>query len=186
MFSLAFGQQTSTPTTPPRTDERLALCNVGSLPPDIQRHLKEDFGSWRVQEPTDLSVLARERWEAEKPLACPGIANGQFENTKAASYAVLLVPKGHADAGYRFLVFSPKGGQLSYDISVVEHSDGGEASYYFIHKVPVSKFFGQASRRKFGAHTSDCILFLGSGKKGYEADVYFWSNGSYQHQPVDY
>jgi len=48
------------------------LCDVGSLPQDIQDRLKGEYGSWKVQESADLSKHARERWEAEKPPACPG------------------------------------------------------------------------------------------------------------------
>jgi hypothetical protein len=45
------------------------LCSVGSLPEDIQSRLKEEYGSWKVQEPVGLSKRARERWES--PLRSP-------------------------------------------------------------------------------------------------------------------
>src|SRR6202035_1531133 len=105
--ALAFGQQESSLPAPAKPSEGPVLCKVGSLPPDVQSRLKGDLGSWKVQEPADLSPRAHERWESEKPLQCPGIAVGQFEKAKTPSYAVLLVPQGHADAGYKFLVFSP-------------------------------------------------------------------------------
>jgi hypothetical protein len=158
---------------------------VGSLPPDVQIRLKGEFGSWKVQEPADLSPRAHERWESEKPLQCPGIAVGRFENAKTPSYAVLLVPQGHADAGYKFLVFGPKAGQLSYEMRAVDSGDSGAANF-FIHRVRISKFFDEQSRKKFQAHTREGILLVDSAEKEYEADVYFWSGGSYRHQPVDY
>src|SRR5437899_4630286 len=91
-----------------RANQSPTLCKVESLPSDIQNRLKEEYGSWKIQEPADLSQRARERWESEKPQECPGIAVGHFESAKTPSYAVLLVPMGHADGGYRFLVFSQK------------------------------------------------------------------------------
>ncbi len=180
----AFGKQASPPTA--RTDNGVALCKGESLPPEIQSRLKAEFGSWRLQAPADLTALARERWESEKPTACPGMAVGQFERGKQQSYAVLLVPKLHADSGYKFLVFAPQAAQPAYDMRLVDLSDSSGASYYFIHTVQVRKFFNEVSRRKFGVQSSECILFVGSGQEGYEADVYFWTNGNYQHQPVDY
>jgi hypothetical protein len=182
--ALTFGQQASLPTA--RADRGVALCKVEILPPYVQSRLKAEFGSWKPQEPADLTTLAHERWESEKPLACPGIAVGQFEKGEKQSYAVLLVPRAHADAGYRFLVFTPRASQPDYDVKFVEQSDSGGASYYFIHTVRVSKLFDEVSRRKFNVQSSDCILLVGSGEEGYEADVYFWTSGSYQHQPVDY
>src|ERR1700721_3101774 len=111
-----------------------SLCALGYLPSEIQSQLKRDFGSWRVQEAADLGRHARARWEGEKPLECPGIAVGKFENGKMPSYAVLLVPQGHANAGYRFLVFSPQSGQPSYEMRVVDQSDKGGAANFVIHK----------------------------------------------------
>ena len=71
---LIFGQKSAC------ASEGQNLCNVGSLPQDIQSRLKEEYGSWKVQEPADLSKHAHERWESEKPLGCPGIAMGHFES----------------------------------------------------------------------------------------------------------
>jgi hypothetical protein len=149
--ALVFGQQTASANQSP------TLCKVGSLPSDIQNRLKESYGSWKIQEPTDLSQRAHERWESEKPLECPGIVVGHFESAKTPSYAVLLVPTGHADAGYRFLVFSQKAGQPAYETRLVEKLDQNGAANYFIHRTPISKFFDEPSRKKFQAHTVDGI-----------------------------
>jgi len=91
------------------------LCRLDSLPPAIQRHLREEYGSWRVQEAANLSPRARGRWESEKPLGCPGMAVGHFESAQTLAYALLLVPVGHADAGYMFVVFSQKAGQSGFE-----------------------------------------------------------------------
>jgi hypothetical protein len=165
---------------------RGAVCNSSALPSDITKHIKNEFSSWKIQEPTDLSPRARGRWEAEKPLECPGIAAGRFEGANRLSYAVLLVPVGHADGGYRFLIFSRKSSQPSYEVTVVEQWDGGGAANYFIHRVRISKFFDAQSRKRFQAQTIEGILFADSAEKEYEIDVYFWSNGSYKHEWVDY
>ena len=166
--------------------QALVLCQLDSLPPVIQRHLREEYGSWRIQEPADLSQRAHEAWEPEKPLACPGIAIGHFESAKTLSYAVLLVPRGHADEGYRFLAFSQKPGQQRYEIRVLDKLDEKGAANYYIQSAPISKFFDGPSRRKFQAYTKDGILLTDSGENEYGVEVYFWSAGRYRREPIDY
>jgi hypothetical protein len=177
---LIFGQKSAC------ASEGQNLCNVGSLPQDIQSRLKEEYGSWKVQEPADLSKHAHERWESEKPLGCPGIAMGHFESAKTLSYALLLVPTEHPDGGYRFLVFSPKPDQPTYEVRLVEKLDQNGASNYFIHRTPINKFFDEPSRKKFQAHTVDGILLVDSAENEYGVEVYFWSGGRYRHEPIDY
>lgn len=84
-----FAQQGSSPPAPAKPSEESALCKPGSLPQDVQSRLKTKFGSWKIQEPADLSPRAHERWESEKPLACPGIAVGQFEIAKMLLISLL-------------------------------------------------------------------------------------------------
>ena len=90
---LAFGQQ-------PASKQESSFCRLDSLPTAIQHRLKQEYGSWRVQEVANLSQRAHGRWESEKPLRCPGIAVGDFESAQTPSYALLLVPTVNADAGY--------------------------------------------------------------------------------------
>lgn len=163
-----------------------APCKAESLPSDIQNRLKAEYGSWKIQEPANLTKSAEERWEAEKPLGCPGIAVGHFESAKTPSYAILLVPTAHADAGYTFLVFSQKPGQPEYDVRVVDKLDKNGASNYFIHSTRISKFFDQPSRKKFEAHALDGILLVDSGENEYGVAFYFWSGDNYRYEPVDY
>jgi hypothetical protein len=164
-----------------------SLCALSYLPSEIQNRLKEEYGSWKIQEPTDLSQRAREAWEPEKkPLACPGIAVGHFESAKSLSYAVLLVPTGHPDEGYRFLVFSQRLGQPGYEVRVLDKLDKKGAANYYVQSAPISKFFDEASRKKFQAHTTDGILLTDSGENEYGVEVYFWSGGNYRHEPIDY
>ncbi len=160
-------------------------CNLGSLPSDIRNRLKSDFGPWKVQEPENLSEHARKTWAGKKPPACPGIAVGLFQAVKTPSYALLLVPVDHPDAGYRFLVFSHKTGLSSYEATVVEQSDDHGASNYFIRKVLISKFFGEQATRKFQVQATEGIVMTDSAAQEYEADIYFWSDGRYRQEPVD-
>ena len=169
-----------------RANEKPELCKPESLPSEIQNRLKEEYGSWKIQEPTDLSQRAREAWEPVKPPTCPGIAVGHFESAKSLSYAVLLVPTGHPEEGYRFLVFSQKLGQPGYEVRVLDKLDEKGAANYYIQSTPISKFFDEASRKKFQAHTMDGILLTDSGENEYGVEVYFWSGGRYRHEPIDY
>jgi hypothetical protein len=176
---LAFGQQ-------PASKQESSLCGVDSLPAAIQHHLKQEYGSWRVQEVANLSPLAHGRWESEKPLGCPGIAVGYFESAQTLSYAFLLVPAVNAGAGYRFVVFSQQPGQSDYEAKVLGKMDEDGATNCFVRGTPIGKFFDQASKKRFNAHTKDVILLFDSAAKEYEVDVYYWSEDHYRNNPVDY
>ena len=180
LSELLFGQEAA------HSSQGSARCRLDSLPSPIQNRLQEQYGSWKIQEPADLSPHAHERWEAEKPLACPGIASGHFESTKTPSYAILLVPAEHADKSYRLLVFNREPGKPGYANNLIEKSDEQGASNYFIHNTPISKFFDEQSRKKFQAHAPDGILVLESAENEYGVEVYFWSGGRYRHEPVDH
>jgi hypothetical protein len=95
-------------------------------------------------------------------------------------------PSGHADGGYRFLVFSQKAGQPAYEAKLVDKLDQNGAANYFIYRTPISKFLDESSRKKFQSHTVDGILLVDSAENEYEVEVYFWSDGRYRHEPIDY
>src|SRR5215469_207322 len=185
MVALLFRQLGSLSPVAAKTTEESTSCSLASLPADLQTRLKADYGSWKIQEAQTLSEHARKTWEGKKPPACPGVAVGLFQGSKTPSYAVLLVPVDHPDAGYRFLVFTRKDGQPSYEATVVEQSDDKGASNYFIRQVAVTKFFNEASKRKFQVQAAEAILMVDSAETEYEADLYYWSNGRFQQQPVD-
>src|SRR6266513_492935 len=176
LSALLFGQESA-------RANQIPTCKVDSLPSDIQNRLKDEYGTWKIQEPTDLSQHAHGRWESEKLLECPGIAVGHFDSAKTPSYAILLVPAAHADGGYRFLVFSEKAGQPTYEARLLDKLDQNGAANYFIHSAPISKFFDEPSRKKFQAHTVDGILLVDSAENEYGVEVYFWSGGPYRHEP---
>jgi hypothetical protein len=58
-IALAFGQPGIVLPIPPKPSEGSALCKLESLPSEIQNRLKEEYGSWKIQEPTDLSQRTR-------------------------------------------------------------------------------------------------------------------------------
>jgi hypothetical protein len=155
------------------------------LPTSIRAILSKKFPDWRVQTPKDLGKLASARWKAEKPSTCPGIARGDFAGDKEPSYAVLLVPQGQGKNGYRFLAFRQIDG-TSYSAITLDKSEEEPSNNFFIHAASVGRFFDESSRRKFHPEGKDVSLLVDCGDNEYEADVYFASNGAYQHQPVDY
>jgi hypothetical protein len=55
LLALVFGKGAG------RANQSPTLCKVESLPSDIQNRLKSDFGSWKIQEPADLSQLPGKR-----------------------------------------------------------------------------------------------------------------------------
>jgi hypothetical protein len=181
--ALVFGQAGSLGLA--KAAEEPASCNPVSLPSDIQSRLKKDFGLWKIQESENLSENARKTSAGRKPPACPGIAMGLFQDAKTSSYAVLLVPVSQPNAGYRFLVFSRKTGELSYEPTVIEQFDDHGSSNYFIRKVSISDFFDAESKKKFQVQATEGIEMIDSAENEYGAEIYFWSNGHFRREPVD-
>src|SRR5262247_927828 len=107
-----------------------SLCRLEVLPQDFQRVIATKFSAWKIQEPSNLAPNAKGRWEAEKPLACPGIAVGEFETAGKPSYAVLLVPKNDPGSAYKVLVHAPA---LPDHLRTLEEWDKGQAANFFIH-----------------------------------------------------
>jgi hypothetical protein len=161
-------------------------CKIDDFPETVQDQLKADLASWKIQEPDDLTRRARERWQAEKPLRCPGLAIGKFERNDASGYAVLLVPRNRSMSGHKFLIFGPMERPTAYRQRAVDQSNGIGSGDFFIRTVAIGKFFDAASRIKFRVQTPEGILLVDAGEKEYEADIYFWTNGKYEQQPVDY
>lgn len=183
---MAFCKQNSPSLQPGKHAEESVLCNLGSLPADIQNHLKKEYGSWKVQEPSNLTASAHEIWKSERPLRCPGITMGHFDKAKSSSYAIFLVPKKQNGQGYKFLIFSPISGQPSYGMTTLDESGDAGSGGLFIRTVGVSKFFDEKSKMKFQVQASEIILVVDSAENEYEADVYFLAKGGYRREPVDY
>lgn len=171
---------------PTKGTEKPVDCTSHLVPRQVEDTLRVQFGSWKIQDLDNLSSNARASWEAEKASGCPGVAVGQFEGTESASYAVFLVPAERPETSYKLVIFTRANRQPFYHMRVVEQSARGGARNFFIRTANVGKFFDGASRKKFHVWTKDCILQVDSGKDEYEADVYFWAEGAYRHEPVDY
>jgi hypothetical protein len=161
-------------------------CKVESLPEGVQNNLKTKFQQWRIQEPSDLTQTARERWAGEKSLRCPGIASGEFENEKSTFYAVLLVPRTRSIMGYRFIVFGPNDGTAGHGAQIVDKSNDTAPGNLFIRNVAIGKFFSSTSKRKFHVLAREGILMADSGADEYEVDIYFWTGSKFDHSPIDY
>ena len=82
-------------------------------------------------------------------------------------------------------MFTPVRDKVSYNMTVLDEATD-DASDVFIHREQVAKFFDQKSIAKFRVDADELILFADAGEKNYETDVYFWGNGGFQHQPIDY
>jgi len=109
---------------------------------------------------------------------------GRFEGADN-SYAVLLVPTDNPDTAYKLLVFTASASKLADTLKSVEQWDKGGASNYFIHQIKIKDFFSPDWVRKLHVKTKDGILFVDAGDTEYEADIYFWADGQYRHEPTD-
>lgn len=164
-------------------DELLGLCRVDALPQDIRGSLSRNFGAWKVQEPTDLSLRARTRWGAERPLTCPGIAAGHFQDPKNASYALLLIPANHVSSAFKLLIYTQQSGQPYYGFKAVGQQDAG-ASDVFISTVPTGRFFDSASKWVTHSKVTEAVMLVDSAAT--ESFVYVWADASYDRTQVNY
>jgi len=181
---MGFGQER--PSVPVRVNPNdEAVCKLTDLPSQIRGQLRGEFGSSKVQAPSDLNPIARVRWEAERPLKCPGIAKGRFGGQVTVSYSLLLVPSTRARSGYTIVVFTPKPGESGFKGQIVDQQALGSADNLFIRTVPIGKVFNEQWRRRLGAK-AEGILRISAAEKEYQADVYFWSNGRFESETIDY
>jgi hypothetical protein len=169
-----------------QADNKIPLCSTKDFPVQLQNQLKDKFGSWKIQDESSLALFTKQRWQSEKPLECPGIAMGSFESADHVSFALLLVPKNNADAAYKLVLFTRGTNESSNAIKVVEEWDKGGASHYFVHKTEISKFLSRDWVTKLHVKTNDGILIFDAAESEYGTDIYFWADGQYRHQWVDY
>jgi hypothetical protein len=71
-------------------------------------------------------------------------------------------------------------------MTVVEKSDEQGASNYFVRKVSIRNFLSEESKTRFQVKANEAILKVYSSDQEYESDIYFWSNGHYRQEPVDF
>lgn len=167
----------------PRRASGRNLCGVNRIPAEVRRLLKKRAGGWILQDVDRLSASARDRWAAEKPPSCPGLAIGRFEST-TVSYGLLLVPRKTSTKGYRLLVLTRLAGH--YRIREAEASKSADSTNFFIHSIPISHFFDLRAKRRFNIRFPAGIVLVDSGRGEYESDMFFWSGGAYHSQPVHY
>jgi hypothetical protein len=168
---------------PGEPEELLDLCKSDSLPQDIRGSLSRNFAAWKILEPADLTARARTRWGSERPLTCPGIAAGHFQDAKSASYALLLIPADHSTTAYRLLVFTQQSGHEFYGFKALGQVDSG-ASDVFVKAVPTVRFFEATSKWVAHSHVSEAVMLIDSAVT--QAALYIYADMSYEREPVGY
>jgi hypothetical protein len=164
-------------------DELSALCKVESLPPDIRGSLTRNFSSWKIQEPADLSPRARTRWGEARPLTCPGIAAGHFQDPKNASYAVLLIPANHANSSYKILIYTQQSGQQYYGFKAVAQMDSG-AGDVFVQAVSTGSFPEATARWVAHSKVNEAVMLVDSGSTA--SYLFVWADVNYEREQVNY
>jgi len=171
LLAIIFGTPLEAGTNPDQ-------CSRELLPEEFRHRLENEFSSWKIQERTNLSSRAQERWRDEKPMGCPGIAMGEFESATQTSFAVLLVPKDHPDAAYRLLVFTPNAAPRTDALKTIDQWDKAGAANNFIHEIQIAHVFSQEWIRKLRVRTKQGILAVDSGETEYGVEVYFGTAAS--------
>ena len=166
-----------------QSDELSDLCHIDSLPDDVRSSLSRLFNGWKIQEISDLSARARTRWGEERPLTCPGIAAGHFQDPKNASFALLLIQASHASASYKILIYTQQSGGKYYGFKAVSQADSG-ASDLFLHTVPPSRFFDASSKWVAHSKLNEAVMVVDSAAT--EAYLYLWNDTNYDREQVNF
>jgi hypothetical protein len=181
-FNLLLGVPPDLPAASP-ADELLGLCRMETLPEDIRNSLTRNFSSWKIQEPTDLSVRARTRWGEERPLTCPGIAAGHFQDAKSGSFALLLVPMNRMSNAFKLLIYTQLASQKYYGFKAVGQADVG-GNDVFIATVPTARFFEATSKWVAHSRVSEGVMLVDSSVM--QSYLYMWSDLAYEREQVNY
>jgi len=94
-----------------RAADMSADCGASALPEQVRRFLHEEFANWTIQEPRHLSSEARATWAARRPLECPGVATGRFDDINESAYAFLLVSIDPQKSAFKLVVCAASKGQ---------------------------------------------------------------------------
>jgi hypothetical protein len=185
LSGVSFFQHASLARAAVDADDALGLCQVDTIPKDIRGTLERRFYGWKVQESMNLLPKARQKWASIAPLACPGIATGHFEDPRAVSYALLLVPADSSANGYKLVVFTPPPGQSFYGFKMLDQG-AVNASAFFIHAVAIDRVFDSELKKRFRPKGSEAVLMAATDDKGAVQNVFFWTGDSYDHAQVDF
>jgi hypothetical protein len=185
LFGAASSRFYGRQSTPSKYSNKGKPCTLESLPDELQVRLRTDYASWKIQDYAGLHEQAKVRWLSERPLECPGIAVGEFR-TNQISYAVLLVPVEKPDAAYRLLIFTLSGGTAPGFLETADQWDGGGAANYFIRRVHIAKVFSTEWVKKLNVASKDGVMSVDAAENEYGVGVYFWADGQYRLEPIDY
>ncbi len=108
--------------------------------------------------------------------ACPGMVSGNFEAAGRVSYALLLVPKSNAIAGYKVVVLSKRATEEAYEWKEVDHAEASGSSGIVISKVPPGKYSDSEDTKSVQLKLDG--LLVEWMEKG--AFLYYWSAGQYR------
>jgi hypothetical protein len=86
---------------------------------------------------------------------------------------------------FRLLIFTQAAGEKFYGFKVVQQADTG-ASDLFVRSVPTSRYSEEQSKWSFHARPSDSLLLVYCADNSQEADLYVWSNNSFERVQVPY
>jgi hypothetical protein len=176
----AFASFFALPAVSSTTARAVDLCDISSLPKEIQVKLEKNYPDWQPEKLENLDQEDRSLWTKAHPNDCPGIAVGHFESKDELSYALLLVSKPDRNRlGLRIVAYSrsaslaPYIGRLiiKWDIGMLLNQDSDQV----IATAP-TRHYEEAIGPKKVDTTLDSILYE-TMEKG--AILYYWKNGRY-------
>jgi hypothetical protein len=153
-------------------------CRNAVLPTRAQSLIAHTFTEWRTKRVSDLGTDDQQLWTKAHPAECPGVAAGHFQEPDLLAYALVLVPKSDANAGYMIVVLSRNTTSEDYAVKILDHAKGprsGAANLVVSRLRPGTypNFDGTKSLRlKLDTINVEWIEAA--------AVVYYWASGQYR------
>lgn len=154
-----------------------ALCQLSTLPQDVQRALGRYFQSWKVQEPATLAPEMATRWQAEAASSCPGIMSGHLESRRRTDYVLLLIDP--ASGGYRLVAFREQTAGM-YGFKVLELGSSGAPNRFLRPLSPSMRAGASLAPDKEG------VVVVSNDGRSLSATFYFWDKEEFMRQQVPY
>jgi hypothetical protein len=150
-------------------------CAEDKLPRGVLKILETKFAAWQVEKAEDMDAYDRELWLKAHPDKCPGIAVGHFRSKERLSYAVLLIPRGQDESGYRLLTFA-KETTGDFVTQLLEEVKQGSSGFPVIIAVPPGEYSDPEEETRVRLNL-DGIL---AERLEVGAILYYWKEGRFQ------
>lgn len=157
--------------------EPSALCQISTLPQDVQQTLGKYFQALKVQDPASLAPDIATRWQAEAATTCPGIISGHLVSRRRTDYLLLLTDP--ASQGYRLVAFIEQTAGV-YAFKVLELGASGAPNRFLRALSPALRASASLPQDK------DAVVEVSNDGRGLTATFFYWDKDEFMRQQAPY